>query len=126
MADAQFSEGRSFNLHTAGTDNVEGSAIAVASASGALAVGGDANGLNVHLLDAAGTAINVGTVADATSAAAALVTKTFVELYNGTTYDRARSAPGVTGFLGIGGSTASDAAIASAPVTIGGRASNAV
>lgn len=40
MADAQYGEGRSFNLHSAGTDLVEGSALAVKSSSGAIAVDG--------------------------------------------------------------------------------------
>src|SRR6185436_1238743 len=40
MADAGYAEGRSFNLHSAGTDNVEGSALAIKSSSGAIAVDG--------------------------------------------------------------------------------------
>ena len=46
-------------------------------------------------------------------------------LFNGTSWDRPRSALGVTGATSVGGLTASDAAIAVAPLTIGGRASNA-
>jgi hypothetical protein len=40
VSDAQSAELRSFNLHTAGSDFVEGSAVAIASAAGAIAVGG--------------------------------------------------------------------------------------
>lgn len=40
MADAQIGESRQFNLHSAGTDLVEGSALAVKGASGAITVDG--------------------------------------------------------------------------------------
>jgi hypothetical protein len=40
MADAQYGEGRQFNLHSAGTDLVEGSAIAIKSSGGAITVDG--------------------------------------------------------------------------------------
>lgn len=40
MADAQLGEGRQFNLHSAGTDLVEGSALAVKGGSGAITVDG--------------------------------------------------------------------------------------
>jgi hypothetical protein len=51
---------------------------------------GDAtNGLYTQVRGAAGAA-EVGTIADGTSAAPGLVTKSFLEVYNGSTYDRAR------------------------------------
>lgn len=46
-------------------------------------------------------------------------------VFNGSAWDRTRSG-GVTGMQGIAGATAADSAIAAYPVTIGGRASNAV
>lgn len=54
-----------------------------------------------------------------------LQTKSRSYVFNGTTWDRWRSAPGVTGAGAVGGPTASDGALAVAPVTVGGRASNA-
>jgi hypothetical protein len=50
----------------------------------------------------------------------------FMRAFNGTSWDRVRSAPGVTGAVAIGGLTAADATLAAAPVTIGARASTAL
>lgn len=52
-------------------------------------------------------------------------TQSFNMLYNGTTWDRARSALGVTGALAIGGLTASGSSLAVAPITVGGLAKTA-
>jgi hypothetical protein len=46
--------------------------------------------------------------------------------YNGSSWDRFRTTPGFTGGQAVGGSTAADAALAIAPITVGGRASNAI
>ncbi len=54
------------------------------------------------------------------------IAATAAMVYNGTTYDRARAAAGVTGAAAVAGLTASDAALAAAPITIGGRASTAL
>lgn len=184
MADAQYGEGRQFNLHTAGTDLVEGSAIAVKGASGAISVDGftetgvsalvalAVGGGTPHSAVDSGNPVKIGGFASAAPPVQvadedrvngwfsrfgaqvvnqewSLLTPTDAQsniafeaaatspsgssgrlgvanyIYNGTTWDRLRSALGVTGSQSVGGPTASDAAIAVAPLTIGGRASNA-
>lgn len=60
-----------------------------ASGGGALIPGDATNGLFVQARGTAGAA-EVGTVADGTAAAPALLTKTFLEIFNGTNYDRVR------------------------------------
>lgn len=77
MSDAQFAEGRQLNLHTAGTDMVEVSGIAVATSTGAAAVTGAVTADNLALSLALNVnAINLG--------------------YDGTNTDLLRTTGGIT------------------------------
>lgn len=62
---------------------------------------------------------------DGASVQQALQVNTQPYVYNGSTYDRQRSAPGGTGTMAIGGLTASGSSIAVAPITHGGQAKTA-
>lgn len=94
-------------------------------------VEGDAVGLRVNSMGALWSALHASDTLDViagdTQGASASAVGRFAAysmVFNGTTWDRARSG-GVTGMRGIAGATAADAAIAAYPVTIGGRASAA-
>lgn len=73
------------------------------------------------ILNRTGTAPSSNRAGDAYTNETDLVqNQTFGMAYNGTTWDRMRTAPGVTGSLAVAGSTASGSSLAAAPITGGG------
>lgn len=86
---------------------------------------GTTNNVSVSITSGAGTSNLAKDDTQFGDAVTTGVLSASMRLYNGSTYDRARSAAGVTGATAAAGFTASGSALAAAPITAGGLAKTA-